>query len=147
MREAYEAAQAKLLDLIDGPDKGLHFSAYRKQLNAALQEQQEAHDAMMAAWDAPRIMLGVPVEQLPEDWSTIAATQVPIMAIHTVCDSEYRKPEVIGYVVVDRGGKLIGQQFENREDAQARADAWTSDCTYGGVDWDYRVAEITEAGE
>lgn len=50
MREAYEAAQAKLLDLIDGPDKGLHFSEYRKQLNEALQEQQEAHDAMMAAW-------------------------------------------------------------------------------------------------
>lgn len=53
MREAYEAAQKKLLDLIDGPDKGLHFSEYRKQLNAALQEQQEAHDAMMAAWEAP----------------------------------------------------------------------------------------------
>ncbi|AYN55820.1 hypothetical protein PP635_gp41 [Arthrobacter phage Auxilium] len=84
VREAYEAAQKKLLDLIDGPDKGLHFSEYRKQLNAALQEQQEAHDAMMAAWDAPRIVLGLPDNE--QDWKAIAAAHVPIM-VHT-CDSE-----------------------------------------------------------
>lgn len=84
MREAYEAAQAKLLDLIDGPDKSLHFSEYRAQLNAALQDQQEAHDAMMAAWDTPRIMLGLPTNE--QDWADIAAAHVPIM-VHT-CDSE-----------------------------------------------------------
>ncbi|UYL88329.1 hypothetical protein SEA_EVEPICKLES_42 [Arthrobacter phage EvePickles] len=94
MREAYEAAQAKLLDLIDGPDKSLHFSEYRAQLNAALQEQQEAHDAMMAAWEAPRIMLGMPVDDLPEDWSAIAATHMPIMEIHH--HDRCRKPEPFG---------------------------------------------------
>lgn len=49
-REAYEAAQAKLLDLIDGPDNRVPVSVYRSQLKAALQAQQRAHKAMIAAW-------------------------------------------------------------------------------------------------
>ena len=51
-REAYEAAQEKLRALIEGPDKGVHFSEYRRQLKAALDAQQRAHDAMLAAWAA-----------------------------------------------------------------------------------------------
>jgi hypothetical protein len=57
----------------------------------------------------------------------------------------YRKPTVIGYVVVNRSGAMLGKQFETREDAQALADAWTADCQTTGTDWDYRVAEVTEA--
>lgn len=49
-REAYEAAQGKLLDLIDQPDYKVPVSEYRAQLKAALQAQQRAHKAMMGAW-------------------------------------------------------------------------------------------------
>lgn len=55
------------------------------------------------------------------------------------------QPKVIGYVVVDRDGQLIGKQFQNREAAQAFADEWTADCKTAGIDWEYRVAEIVEA--
>lgn len=49
-REAYEAAQGKLLDLIDGPTCTASVSEYRRELKSALQAQQRAHKAMMAAW-------------------------------------------------------------------------------------------------
>jgi hypothetical protein len=57
----------------------------------------------------------------------------------------WRPPaRIIGYVVVDRDGNLIGKQFKNLEAAQAFADEWTADCKTAGIDWDYRVAVITE---
>lgn len=49
-REAYETAQGKLLDLIDGPNCTVSISEYRRELKAALQAQQLAHKAMMSAW-------------------------------------------------------------------------------------------------
>jgi hypothetical protein len=71
--------------------------------------------------------------------------------LQTVADdvmgAGYRKPKVLGYVLVSRGGSMIGDQFSDRAAAQARADEWTNDCKAGGVDWDYRVAEIVEAAE
>jgi hypothetical protein len=57
----------------------------------------------------------------------------------------YGKAEVLGYIVVDRGGIMVGTQHKHRESAQAFADEWTADCKTAGIDWDYRVAEITEA--
>ena len=49
-REAYETAQGRLLDLIDEPDTRVPVAVYRRQLKDALQAQQRAHKAMMAAW-------------------------------------------------------------------------------------------------
>lgn len=49
-REAYEAAQARLLDLIDNPLSGGSVSEYWVALKAAQQDQHRAHEAMMAAW-------------------------------------------------------------------------------------------------
>ena len=46
----YEAAQKKLLDLIDEPDYSISVKEYRAHLSAALKAQQRAHKAMMAAW-------------------------------------------------------------------------------------------------
>jgi hypothetical protein len=46
----YEAAQKKLLDLIDEPDHSVSVKEYREHLSAALKAQQRAHKAMMAAW-------------------------------------------------------------------------------------------------
>ncbi len=46
----YEAAQKRLLDLTETPDKSISVSEYRAHLKAALQAQQRAHKAMMAAW-------------------------------------------------------------------------------------------------
>jgi hypothetical protein len=46
----YEAAQQRLLDLTETPDKSLTVSEYRVHLKQALQAQQRAHKAMMAAW-------------------------------------------------------------------------------------------------
>lgn len=46
----YEAAQARLLDLIDSPEKHLTVRGYRAHLQDALQAQQRAHKAMMEAW-------------------------------------------------------------------------------------------------
>jgi len=57
----------------------------------------------------------------------------------------YRKPKVIGYVVVARDGKIVANQFKCRDAAYAFADEWTADCKTAGIDWDYRVAEIVEA--
>jgi hypothetical protein len=56
----------------------------------------------------------------------------------------YRKPKVLGYMVVSRRGSMVGNQHEDRESAQKVADEWTADCQTAGIDWDYRVAEITE---
>lgn len=46
----YEAAQQRLLDLIDAPDKAACVAEYQKRLKDALKAQQRAHKAMMAAW-------------------------------------------------------------------------------------------------
>ena len=59
----------------------------------------------------------------------------------------YRKPRTLGYIVVDRGCVMVGNQHKHRESAQAFADEWTADCKTDGIDWDYRVAEITEASK
>ena len=52
--------------------------------------------------------------------------------------------EIVGYVVISRDGRVIGEQFGDRADAQTRADEWTNDCKAAGVEWDYRVAAIAE---
>lgn len=49
-REAYEAAQGKLLDLIDNPAKDITIPVYRVMLAHAMRDQRRAHKAMMAAW-------------------------------------------------------------------------------------------------
>jgi len=46
----YEAAQKRLLDLTETPDKSVTVAQYQAHLKAALQAQQRAHEAMMAAW-------------------------------------------------------------------------------------------------
>jgi len=46
----YEAAQQRLLDLIDNPEKDQPVNVYRAHLHDALQAQQRAHKAMMEAW-------------------------------------------------------------------------------------------------
>ena len=46
----YEAAQKRLLDLTEQPCRDLSVAEYRAHLKAALQAQQRAHKAMMAAW-------------------------------------------------------------------------------------------------
>ena len=57
----------------------------------------------------------------------------------------YSKPKVIGYAVLDRAGHMIGEQFTERNAAFEFAAEWTKDCEDAGIDWDYRVAAITEA--
>ncbi|GAA3399383.1 hypothetical protein [Pseudarthrobacter polychromogenes] len=59
----------------------------------------------------------------------------------------YRKPKVIGYIVVDRGGIMVGHQHKHRESAQAFADEWSDDCKTAGIHWEYRVAEIVETAK
>lgn len=49
-REAYNEAQRKLFDLLETPERHLPVTVYRAHLKAALQAQQRAHKAMMAAW-------------------------------------------------------------------------------------------------
>lgn len=56
----------------------------------------------------------------------------------------YRKPAILGYVIVGRDGQMLGAQYPTKDAAQAMADEWTKDCDEAGVDWDYRVAEIVE---
>ena len=46
----YEAAQKRLLDLIDNPEKDVSVNVYRAHLTDALEAQQRAHKAMMEAW-------------------------------------------------------------------------------------------------
>lgn len=66
-------------------------------------------------------------------------------AVEAILAAGYRKPKVIVYLVISRDGRVIGEQFADREPAQTRADEWTNDCKTAGIDWDYRVAEIVEA--
>lgn len=49
-REAYEAAQAKLLHLIDNPRTGATAQEYRAMLKQAAQDQQRAHERVLGAW-------------------------------------------------------------------------------------------------
>jgi hypothetical protein len=82
-----------------------------------------------------------------EDPTDCPYDHAPIIA-DALLAAGYRKPEVIAYVVVARDGQLIGkQQFKGYAAAKALADVWTADCQTEGVDWDYRVAEITEAAK
>jgi hypothetical protein len=46
----YEAAQKRLLDLVDAPEKDVPASVYRAHLQEALKAQQRAHKRMMEAW-------------------------------------------------------------------------------------------------
>jgi hypothetical protein len=46
----YEAAQQRLLDMTDSPDKSVSVAEYRAHLKEALRAQQRAHKALMAAW-------------------------------------------------------------------------------------------------
>lgn len=85
------------------------------------------------------------VEAYGEDSGACPCEQDLDVAAH-ILSAGYRKPKVIGYIVVDRGGILVGKQFKHREAAQAFADESTADCETAGIDWDYRVAEIVEAG-
>ena len=66
------------------------------------------------------------------------------MADHILA-AGYSKPKVIGYAVLDRAGHMIGEQFTERNAAFEFAAEWTKDCEDAGIDWDYRVATITEA--
>lgn len=52
--------------------------------------------------------------------------------------------KALGYIVVDRGGTMVGKQHKHRESAQAFAEEWTADCKTADIDWDYRVAQIVE---
>ena len=70
-------------------------------------------------------------------------TSVEVVAEHILV-AGYRKPEIIGYVVVDREGKFIKDFGADSVAAQAFAVESTEDCKDTGIDWDYRVAAITE---
>lgn len=85
LREAYETARTERDRLINEPDHSIPPSHYLAKLKAAIAAVDVAHEAMLAAYHAPRIMLGLPDNE--QDWKAIAAARVPIM-VHT-CDSEY----------------------------------------------------------
>jgi len=58
----------------------------------------------------------------------------------------YSKPRTITYVVVDRDGGLVTDfPGGDKEAAQSFADEWTANCKSVDIDWDYRVAAVTEA--
>ena len=59
----------------------------------------------------------------------------------------YRKPAVLGYVVVGRDGRMHRTQYVTRDAAQEVADEWGSDAHEAGIDWDYRVVEIVESAQ
>lgn len=69
----------------------------------------------------------------------------PAMLVSVLAAAGYRKGNVLGYIVVDRGGVIVGNQHKHKESAQTFADEWTADCKTAGIDWEYRVAEIVEA--
>ena len=73
----------------------------------------------------------------------LAAAERVLAAGYSRCGCE--TPKRLGYIVVDRGGVMVGDQHKYRASAQEFADEWTSDCKAAGMDWDYRVAEIFEA--
>lgn len=56
----------------------------------------------------------------------------------------YRKPRVLGYVVVQNDHLLNAGQYTDLSDAQGRAD-WLNDGQRPGSPIVYRVAEIVEA--
>lgn len=58
--------------------------------------------------------------------------------------SEQQELQVIGYVVVDRDGKLVKDFGQDSVAAQEFAIESTGDCEDMGIDWDYRVAGIIE---
>ncbi|WP_284763423.1 hypothetical protein [Arthrobacter sp. efr-133-R2A-63] len=60
----------------------------------------------------------------------------------------HRKPIVIGYAVVGGKSGQFVRSFgaDERDAALAFADESTRDCADMGIDFDYRVAEIVEAG-
>lgn len=49
-REAYEAAQGRLSDLIDNPVSHIPADEYRAALKAAQRVSNDAHRKMMEAW-------------------------------------------------------------------------------------------------
>jgi hypothetical protein len=67
-------------------------------------------------------------------------------AVKAILAAGYRKPRVLGYAVVDRAGAAV-HTFKNRTTAQQVAEESTRDCKEAGIDWDYRVADIVEAGQ
>lgn len=46
----YEAAQARLLDLIDNPERDVPVNVYRDHIRDATRAVQRAHKQMMEAW-------------------------------------------------------------------------------------------------
>ncbi len=68
-----------------------------------------------------------------------------LRAAAAILAAGYRKPAVLGYIVVDRDGSMVGPHHENEVSAQTFAAEWTKDCKDAGIDWEYRVATITEA--
>lgn len=67
-------------------------------------------------------------------------------AADAILTAGYRKPKVLGYVVVGRDGGIYAWTVHpNREFAQASADKVNADLRGAGIDWDCRVAEIVEA--
>lgn len=52
--------------------------------------------------------------------------------------------KTLGYVVVDREGKLVKDFGQDNVAAQEFAIESTGDCEDMGIDWAYRVAEIVE---
>jgi hypothetical protein len=79
----------------------------------------------------------------PFDWHESTRIAAKILA------AGYRKPTVLGYVVVGRdGGMVTGSSYTTRAEAhQAIADEWTVGAKTNQIDWDYRVSEIVEAAK
>jgi hypothetical protein len=57
----------------------------------------------------------------------------------------YTKPRIIGYVVVDRDGGFIRDFGLDIIAATGFVSEWSEDCKTAGIDWEYRIATITEA--
>jgi hypothetical protein len=81
------------------------------------------------------------IEAIPETPENYRALREARDAAKKLKDAS---PRTLGYIVVDRSGIMVGGQHKYSESAQADADEWTEDCKAGGVDWDYRVVELTE---
>lgn len=130
LRDAYDMARAHRDYLIDNPDKSVPVAEYRAELKAAAVAVDQAHGAMLAAYQAPRIILGVPDET---DWKAIAAAHVPIM-VHT-CDSEaYAAAWNDGYESAVTQGladdPTLADDWFQEKIREAKADSWDE-----GVDW------------
>jgi hypothetical protein len=79
-----------------------------------------------------------------DELTTLILGKTAPRAADAVLAAGYRKPEIIGYVVVDRDGKAV-RNFDEQAAAEKFAAEYTEDCKDAGIDWDYRVATITEA--